>query len=69
MKQKLNLIELDKREMEKVRGAGCDVWVSPGGWTCWCACAGPSSDYWNGYFNWEGGLYSAECFVGCNPQY
>ena len=68
MAKKIDLTELTKREMEKAKGGTeCEVWVSQGG-GCWCACAGPSSTHDNGEANWQGGLHTDECFVGCNPQ-
>jgi hypothetical protein len=66
---KINLVELNKREMDKVKG-GCDTWVGGPNGSCMCGCFGPSSDYWNGAFNWEGGIHSAGCWANplqCGP--
>lgn len=66
---KISLVELNKREMDRVRG-GCDEWVGGPHGSCMCGCFGPSSDYMNGYFNYEGGIHSAGCWADplqCGP--
>ena len=68
MSKKINLTELTKRQMEMAKGGDCHTIVREGGGSCWCACAGPSSTEDNGDYNWEGGLHSDECFVGCKRE-